>query len=302
MDTSLVILMLFVFSLAVRDIVQDIWLGERFQSRSDSALAVCLSLSLGSLGTIAARGGMTELAQVFESSALLWRAIVLGILAAVIYGVTYELVVRIGSGLFDLLDWGLSPPLTAVLAILVLGESNSIPLTATAFLVSGLGILSLYLSGAFGRKSGAESSALLIAIALMCPICVAATYLIKKQLFSEPLGPLSIDVVLALRFTPAAIFLAMYGWIKNKSIMRVESPTPTVILTAVLGTIPAVLVCFALVRTAMTEVGAWNFAIPALCFFGTLGFRKHSANRSPQRILSAIIVMLGLFIFEAFGG
>ena len=106
-------------------------------------------------------------------------------MTATVYCVTFSLIEndRMGAGLFNLIDGGLTPILTAAIGILVWRE----PLNRRFVLA-----FATYLIGIWALFGGRESYGLpLLATAALSPIGTAGSYGLQKWLLEESRGGLT---------------------------------------------------------------------------------------------------------------
>ena len=216
------------------------------------------------------------------------RVLLLGPMTATVYGVTFSLIEneRMGAGLFNLVDGGLTPILTAAIGILVWRE----PLNRRFLLA-----FATYLVGIGALFSGREPYGLpLLAIAALSPIGTAGSYGLQKWLLEEGLGGLTYAQVLFVRFLPAGLVIWGYmTWLDpgSPSFNRLDLAIPAAL---VLGVPPVVLLCSALAKNSLKRFSAWFFLIPAGAYLTTLPFRPE--NLGKLRVFGAVLI-LGCIIF-----
>jgi len=303
---ALGVLTSFVVLLASRDIAYELWLRPYFgfpgfDDGVSKAMAIavlgCAFVSLASALFVTFQGRWKHLIERLKAPGVAWRATSMGALCAVVYGVTFTLIGEVGAGLFDLIDWGLAPFATAGLAIAFWPQQNRDIRRSILWLsltVGLAGLVGLYATGPLQRTSPQW-----ILIALSSPLATAGGLALQSWLLQSEGGDLNRSEVLFLRFTPAAVVLAALCFSWYRAFPHVEDPAVTLLPAMALFALPAVAVCWALVRAALGRFAAWEFAIPALTFFGTL--HAHADHRRPLPIAMACLVVSGVLLFETFG-
>lgn len=90
-----------------------------------------------SLIIVVAQRGLLRLLQKVCDRRVLPRLILVGISSAVVYVVTFEMIGRLGAGVFDLFDYGLAPILTGALGVMVF---NNLMTSRLLFAALGYGV------------------------------------------------------------------------------------------------------------------------------------------------------------------
>ncbi len=300
-------LLLFVGVLAGRDIAWDLWLQDGFGFRdTTSALSrgiayVIFSFALivsFSMAFITARGDWKNFRTRVSRFPALWRSAAMSLSAGAIYVVTFVVIVEIGAGLFDLIDWGLAPFFTAGIGIVFWKDKVRLPVLAAALTLGLAGLTSLYFLGALGESRAGEEPLLMI-VALTSPLLTAVSFSWQRWLLLPDQGGMSRAEVLLVRFGPSLVALTLFALLHYGSLPLLPSSWLELLVAGSLGALPAVLVCFALVLAGLGRFAAWQFAIPTVAFLGTLpAYPEHSDILS---LGSALAIVAGVVLFEARG-
>ncbi|MEO0660301.1 MAG: hypothetical protein AAFZ87_02080 [Planctomycetota bacterium] len=302
------VMAVFVLALAGRDILFDLWLRKSVGfiqpngSTSHAGLAfatlTCALVSVAAAAVVTTQRGWATLAQRLRSRAVLTRSATMGALAGVIYGVTFTVIESLGAGLFNLIDWGFAPVLTAAIGIVLWKDRFRSGVLFAALLLGVTGIVGLYQYGALGKAID-QSGWGIVGIAILSPICTAVSFSLQRWLLLEERGGLTRAQVLVVRFVPATAVLIALSAAMAEGRIAVADPFVTIPVIGVAGGLPALLVCHALVRGALSRFAAWQFAIPSLAFLGTL--HHYDENRSPATILFAFVMLSAVLLVELLG-
>ena len=235
----------------------------------------------------------SPLAKRLAQAGVLPRCLALGILGAVIYGATFYLVGHpgFGAGLFNMIDYGLGPLLTAFVGRLFFGNR----LTGVATVSFGLCCLGIVL---LHQASPAATWTLLL-IALLSPIATAASDGLSKWLLNEERdGHLTRCELMALRFTPAAVVLFALALWRGEDFGALNYPA-TLAVGIALAFYPLWLLYSALGRSDLPQLAASEFLIPVISFLGTL--HLHPDQLAVLPIFGAVLVGMGYVLYEVAG-
>src|SRR5687767_4012710 len=110
---------LFALGIALRDLVT-----ERLFARDSACLAFLIITTIAGIsGVMIIFGRQTStLAEKLRRPGVIGRVVMLAAMAALIYGITFYMVTQQTAGVFDLLDYGLAPLLTAAIGLAMLRE------------------------------------------------------------------------------------------------------------------------------------------------------------------------------------
>lgn len=278
----------FVLLLAGRDILSELFLKE---SGICLAFLNCLVLTVAATFGVVGRGRFGQFLAKLRRPAVRNRSLVLGALAAVIYGVTFYMVKSIGAGLFNLVDFGLAPLITSAIGI-VFFQDRWRPDLPAAFLLylSGLVLLTSN-QPMFGRE--------LVLIALLSPVSTAISDGLTKWLRSEEGGGLTRSELLFVRFLPATAFLWLASFGPGMGGLHFNEPGKSLLVAVVCGFGPLWLYCTAVAIAPLTECAIWELLIPGLAFFGTLP--AHWEEHTQVSALTGACLILFAFVAAEFG-
>ncbi len=286
---ALLVLIAFVGLLAGRDIAYELFLMRK-PTGVVFAFWICAATSLLTFVWMLANHQLADLTERLSRRRVVVPALLLALMCAIIYVTTFAVIEQIGAGLFNLVDWGLAPVLTALLGMYYYKERVPRWRIGTA--------ISLYLVGTVSISSAEPLLwSPLVLVALLSPICTAVSFPIQKWLMSQDGGSLTRAQVTFVRFAPAAVAISVYAYLSDIDVMSIARPFSLAIVIVLLGFVPLILLCYALVMTSLARFGVWQFAIPALAFFSTLHAHTNSQHWLP--ILGAATVLLGILAVEA---
>ena len=287
--TGALFLMAFVVTAVGRDVTYEAFLSDAIDGLS-FALLVCVAVATSSLLWLIGTGQLTDLRAHLTRRSVQGRVLLLGPMTGLVYGVTFSLIARdsMGAGLFNLVDGGLTPLLTALIGIVAWREqANRRFVLAFASYLIGIGAL-------FSGYSWQGLS--LLAIAVLSPIGTAGSYGLQKWLLEDAAGGLTYAQVLLVRFLPAAFTIWAYMSLISGEAPHLERPALSIPLALGLGTPPVVLLCSALSMNSLKRFSAWFFLIPAGAYLTTLPLRPD--NLSVVRVLGAVLILSCIVVME----
>ena len=281
---------MFVILLAARDVGADLLLLDDTQeSRTCLAFLICATISVLSFAILAVNGdGLGSLPSKLQRKGVRTRVIALGLWAAVVYLVTFNMIGRkgVGAGLFDLFDYGLAPILAAGLGVLMFNE---------IFKKRLIVVLPMYLVGLFFLFWHHDLSGLAwMALAVLSPIGTSLSDALTKWLLSAK-GGLSRSEVLFVRFMPATIIIAVWVFANGQSI-HLHEAILSMPLAVVGGFAPLWFLCYGLERADLSKYAIWECLIPVVAFAVTLLW--HPDTFTFLRGLGAILIVLALVVNE----
>lgn len=279
---------LFALLLGARDVGAELlFKGQAAEARSCFTFLICLTITTISLFFVILRRGLPELLGKLRDRRILPRVLVLGVSAAVVYLVTFEMIGLLGAGLFDLFDYGLAPILTGVLGIMIFREVFT-PRLLFAILAYAVGIFLLF----WGNQTAGW---LWLGIALLSPVGTAISDATTKWLLSPEGGNMSRSELLFVRFLPATALVG--GWILATSgEIHLHSGAMSIPLAVFGGFLPLWLLCTGLGRAALTQYAIWEFLIPAVAFFATLPL--HPEHLTLKTTSGAMIIIVAVVLHE----
>ena len=285
---ALAILSTFVILVAGRDVAYELFLNKTPPGVS-FAFWICTTAAVLSGLWVVLYGESRSLVRRLTERRVLWTCIALGIMCAVIYVTTFAVIEKVGAGLFNMIDWGLAPVLTAIIGICYDKDTVSRPRISMA--------IGLYVIGTIGLCSIEKQLwGPLVLIALFSPIFTAISFPVQRWLMAEKGGGLTRAQVTCVRFSPAAVTILCYQYFVGGGLPEMTSPLKLFPVAVVLGFVPLILLCYALVKTSLSRFAVWQFGIPALAFFGTL--YAHPASQAFVPIASGIMVLVGILVME----
>lgn len=303
----------FALLIAMRDVAIDLMLNENSIAL---AFATCATIVVLSLINLAVLGSFRSLAhKLCTSPRLMFATVGFGVLSGVMYAVAFHFVQSMGAGLFNIIDYGLTPLLTAAVGIYFIDkkkqheqeqkqqevdEPKAYQL-AIGFLFYFVGVVMLVLHRGMG---GVE----LIWLALLVPLATAATDGMMRWLQTpkyksvestlippnpEPKIPLTSEESLIVRFVPATLVLFVFAMVGNTG-FTLQHPVWVIAISAVCGFIPLWLLAVGLRKGELQKLALWEFLIPAICFFGTL--HAHPENVGILSVSGAVLVLVAFVV------
>lgn len=277
---------LFALLLGARDVGAELlFKGQAAEVRSCLAFLICLTITVLSLFIVVVQGDAPGLLKKVLNRRILPRVILVGVSAAVVYLVTFEMIGRFGAGVFDLFDYGLAPILTAGLGIMLFSNLFT-PRLLVAALAYAAGIFLLF----WGNQTPGW---MWIAVALLSPVGTAVSDVTTKWLLSS--GNMTRAELLFVRFLPATALIGI--WIRaTGGNIHLHFAEATVPLAVFGGFLPLWLLCTGLGRAALTKYAVWEFLIPAVAFFATLPL--HPEHLTLKTTSGAAIIVLAVALHE----
>lgn len=279
---------LFALLLGARDVGAELlFKNQAAEARSCFAFLICLTITTLSLFLIILRRGLRELLSKLLNRRILLRVLLVSVSAAVVYLVTFEMIGRLGAGLFDMFDYGLAPILTGALGIMLF-RNEFTPRLLFAALAYAAGIFLLF----WGHQT---VSWMLLVIALLSPVGTAISDATSKWLLSEHGGNMTRSELLFVRFLPATVLSG--GWIlATGGKIHLHSGAMSIPLAVFCGFLPLWLLCTGLGRAALTQYAVWEFLIPAVAFFATLPL--HPEHLTLKATSGAAIIIIAVVLHE----
>jgi hypothetical protein len=284
---ALLVFLGFSVSLAGRDVARELYLGPSPDSVSFAFWLCATAALLSALWSLARREALPVL-RAGSRSKVLVASLSLSLMCALIYVSTFLVVDAVGAGFFNLFDWGLASLLTA--SIGVLWDKDPPPRgrlwAAVALFAGGFVALCTVNRPLWGP---------LLAVATLSPVCTALSFPIQRWLLSKDGGGLTRAQVTFVRFAPAAACILLFRMRYEQEPLQVGR-AGRLALVALLGYVPLVLLCYAVVIDSMARFAVWLVAIPALAFFGTL--HAHPEHQAPAPIAGACLMLLAVLVME----
>lgn len=279
---------LFAVLLGARDVGAELlFKSQAAEARSCFAFLICLTITACSLFFVMLRRGLPELFVKLRDRRILPRVLLLGVSAAVVYLVTFEMIGRLGAGLFDLFDYGLAPILTGALGIMIFRDIFT-PRLVYAVLAYAVGIFLLF----WGNQTAGW---MWLGVALLSPVGTAISDATTKWLLSPEGGNMARSELLFVRFLPATVLIG--GWILGTGgEIHLHSGALSIPLAVFCGFLPLWLLCTGLGRAALTKYAVWEFLIPAVAFFATLPL--HPEHLTLKMTSGALIIIVAVVIHE----
>lgn len=279
---------LFALLLGARDVGAELlFKGQTVESRSCFAFLICLIITVLSLFIVVAQRGLPRVLKKVLDRRLLPRLILVGISTAVVYVVTFEMIGKLGAGVFDLFDYGLAPILTGALGIVVFHN-----LMTSRLLFAALG----YVIGIFLLFWGNQTAGWAwVGIAVLSPVGTAVSDATTKWLLSEKGGNMTRAELLFVRFLPATVLIGTWILARGGEI-HLHFAGSSLPLAVFCGFLPLWLLCTGLGRAALTKYAIWEFLIPAVAFFATLPL--HPEHLTLKTISGAVIIILAVVLHE----
>lgn len=288
---AIFILAIFVLLVAGRDIAYELFLNKSPAGIS-FAFWVCATASVLSCGWLVIRGELRSLFNRVFQKRIFLASVVLGFMCAVIYVTTFIAIEYIGAGMFNMLDWGLAPVLTALIGIWYDKDIISRPRILFSLTLYIIGTIGLYSASGEMQSFGP----IILLFALLSPVFTAISFPLQRWLMENNEGPLTEAQVTFVRFLPATVVIFLYEYFVNGSFPEVVAPFKLFSVTIILGFIPLILLCYALVKSSLSRFAVWLFGIPALAFFGTLHIYPNHQKIVP--IISSFIILTAILIME----
>ena len=278
---------LFALLLGARDIGAElVFSREPAEVAACFAFLICGTITVMSFLLILATRGLPALFQKLSDHHILLRVVILGTAAAIVYLVTfYMIIVKIGAGLFNLFDYGLGPILTGIIGIQFFGNAGTRRLLM-AIAAYAVGIFLLF----WGNETTGWTWG---AIAILSPIGTSISDATTQWLLKG--DKMTRSEVLFVRFLPATILIGL--WIPaNGGRIHLHTASLSIPLAIFCGFLPLWLLCTGLGRAALTKYAVWEFLIPAITFFATLPY--HPENLTLRMTSGALIIMSAVVIHE----
>lgn len=300
---------LFALLIACRDIFYDLIFHEKF-TPSQFAFSISITIVVCSFTILIVRKKLKSLSRKLLDPRVLYRSIILGVIAAIIYYVTFAMIINIGAGLFNLIDYGLAPILTALLGIIFFKEKKS-PFLFVSFILYLVGLIIIYLDENTANEliSGEIpiNIMLLFLAAIISPIGTAISDFLTKWLLDKDKGNLDKEEILFIRFLPAALILFIIVIIAPEVVgkdaineisseMRMQDFFYLIIASVLLGFLPMYLLCIGLVRNSLSKYAVWEFLIPAIVFF-YLFINEHGFVFKFE-VFGALMILSGLILSQ----
>lgn len=279
---------LFALLLGARDVGAELlFKGQAAEARSCFAFLICLTITVLSLLIVVAQRDLHGLLGRARDRRILPRLILVGVSAAVVYLVTFEMIGRLGAGVFDLFDYGLAPILTGSLGVILFHN-----LMTPRLLFAALG----YAAGIFLLFWGNQTAGWVwVGVALLSPVGTAVSDATTKWLLSEEGGNMTRAELLFVRFLPATALIGTWILATGGEI-HLHSAGASIPLAVFFGFLPLWLLCTGLGRAALTKYAVWEFLIPAVAFFATLPL--HPAHLTLKAVSGAVIIILAVALHE----
>ena len=262
----------FALLLVARDVAFDLLISTRVSS-AFFALSIAFTISISAAMTLVYHNHFVTSIAIALNKTHRWRVLTLGLASALIYLITFWMITNIGAGLFNLVDYGLTPVITAIGGIVFFHE-RFLPRYLIATIMYFFGLYLLFINrGTNGIN--------LIALAAISPIATAGSDIISKQLLA---AGLSRHAILFVRFFPAMCLLLIFVCVRfviNNEI-AIRFPTDIIWLlpfTFVFGYLPLLLLMHGLKHGALMDLAISEVLIPAFCYLLTM-----SHHRSETRI------------------
>lgn len=277
---------LFAVLIATRDILTELFLHEDAISLAFLVTATIAGISC--VGIVCS-GRLPSFLRKIRKPQAIKCSVILGVIMAIAFGVGFFLIKKIGAGLFNLVDYGLTPLLTAGIGVLFFKEKLR-PGFFISFLLYLIGIVLIVCElPIYGLKW--------IALTMIIPVAIASSDGLTKWLLDPQKGHLDRLELLVVRFAPAAILLAIYANLSPLGTgIHFAAFSHALAVAVICGFIPLYLLCTALGRQGLTELAVWEFIIPAIAFFATLP--AHWADHARLGPILGALIILSSIIFS----
>jgi len=278
----------FALLLGARDVGAELlFKGQAAEARSCFAFLICLTITVLSLLIVIAQADLLGLLRKILDRRILPRLILVGVSAAVVYLVTFEMIGRLGAGVFDLFDYGLAPILTGALGVMLFHNLMT-PRLLFAALAYAAGIFLLF----WGNQMAGW---VLVVVAILSPVGTAVSDATTKWLLSKEGGNMTRAELLLVRFLPATALIGT--WILGTGgEIHLHSAWASLPLAVFGAFLPLWLLCTGLGRSSLTKYAVWEFLIPAVAFFATLPL--HPEHLTLKAISGAVIIILAVALHE----
>jgi drug/metabolite transporter (DMT)-like permease len=277
------------FGFAVLIAGRDIFYETRFKEGPTTfAFWIAATITLASAAILVKKGSFRGLLAKVSQPGIRWRVGVVGALAAAIYWLTFAMIGKLGAGDFNLVDYGLSPLLTACVGFAFFAGERPRAAILLAF--------ALYLSGLWMMVEHQKPNLEFLFLAMVSSLATAVSDGLAKWLLGDE--RLSRPELMFLRFAPAcpvlfaAALMTGDGW----QLRTWPVSLPVVILC---GFVPMWLLYSALGHAALNRYAIWEFLIPAAAFLGTLPWHPEHWHKLP--ITGSVLIVLGLLANETNG-
>jgi drug/metabolite transporter (DMT)-like permease len=268
--------------LVARDVTYDLLLSATISGVA-FAFSTTSSIAAAAAFTVSARRQVVSITSLLKDRHVCRCAIALGLLSAVIYAVTFVMIHLVGAGLFNLVDYGLTPLLTATIGAAFFRER-----LATRYFISApiyvVGVCLLF------RPHGIAAIHYVAVIALS-PIATACSDALAKSLLQMRMSP---HQLLLIRFVPAAVILGIFLAVLPRVGLS-QAPPPLLDFTwllpiaFILGYLPLLALLTGLKTQALTSLAVWELCIPALAYITTVGNRGGFGR--PTELCGAILIL-----------
>jgi drug/metabolite transporter (DMT)-like permease len=281
--SSLIFLGSFAALIALRDVAKQLVLHAE-DSISFAAVLTGTIAVVSLLLMLLTRGSASRSRQHLRRGRVMASILALGLAAALVYGVTFTMIDNIGAGLFNMIDYGAAPILTAVLGIAFFHNRGS------WWLVASLG---LYLVGIVFLHERRDVNWAWVALALVSPLATSASDALTTWLLRSDGGGLSKLELLFFRFSAASLALLAFAALKEHPIEIVDWPA-TMAVALTLGFVPMWLLCKGLTTgtNTLVRLAVSEYAIPLLAFMLTLPWQPE--HHAPLPLIGAALVLLAL--------
>src|SRR5262245_21767973 len=277
----------FALGIAGRDVVWELGLSPKYEGDYLSfAFLTCVTIAGLGLVTLIVTGGLRAFCKKLKNGRMLLNVAYYGVATGALYGAGAFLTShdRMGAGLFNVVDYGITPVATAVMGwLLTRGEFPNGFWKSIAICLVGL----VALLSAQDLSTGWAYVALAVAL----PFFTASQDGLSARLREPEGGGLSAPELLVLRFVPAAAVQAFFATVITKSGINVRIPEVTFPVTILCGFVPMFLLYVVLRRDELARLATWEFLIPVVAFFATLHARPE--NREPLPLLGALTILVG---------
>ena len=242
------------------------------------------------------KGKFLGLIQKVKKVEIWTRAIFLGMMASLIYFVTFFVIKKTGAGLFNLIDYGFAPILTVFLGFIFFKEKTSSNLFIS-FIFYVLGLIILYFNFGDSGSGKAIKNFIFIVFAFLSPVGTAVSDYLTKWLLDSDRGNLDKEELLFIRFLPASIILFFIFFnfdTTNISEIHYTAWVNLASASIILGFWPLYLLCIGLTSSSLSKYAVWEFLIPAIAFFVPYIINE-GITYHPQ-LWGALLIILGIII------
>ena len=286
----------FAVGIVARDVLTELVLKEDGLS---FAWLICVTVAVLASGSVVLTGQVRSLCRSLMSPRVAGAVAALGLLSSVIYGVTFRMIAdpRMGAGLFDMIDYGLAPPLTVLVSIVLYNTWTELSGLDRRKLALSLVLYAVGIVLLTSRKPVFGFG--LFAFAALSPIATALSDGISKWLLDDK-NParLTRSQLLTVRFVTPSVLLGAYASCDSPRGIVIADWPASLLVAAVFGFGPLWLLCTALGREGLIRLAAWEFLIPAGAFFITLPWHWLAFGH-PGPIVGATFVLLAFVVHES---